>query len=533
MIDTKIIKDCLQGSSYVLDSESGLEFHRFTKAEEAYYEGCDLKRHLSTSGIKLAFVTDSTILRIKTSIEFVTPTRYFSHDVFCNKRYIGSLRNFEDSDFPLTLEGDYSSGEFEGRFDLGEGQKEVIIYFPWSVKSVLKELSLDDTAFVKPIRPPSKMLVYGDSITYGASAAYPSSRPFAKLAEDLGAEEICKGIGGEVFCPSLIGADAESDVKYISVAYGTNEIDRDFDDFKLRCEKFYEKLSDLYPDATIFALSPIWRGECETAEGLERIEKIEKTIKGTVKKHKNARFISGFDLVPNDEMFFADKTLHPNDEGFEHYYNNLKNKIDEDEKHVISNRFLKETEAIFRLKVPFYSVYTSVFLIRTDEGYILVDCATTDKDVDEYIIPAIKKQGIALSDIKKIVITHDHSDHAGGLPRIIELMPHIEVVKEVTKLAGGVCTYPLPGHTKDFIGVLDERSGTLISGDGLQGAGIKQYRTLLADKEAYRQTLLRIEHDERIENVLFSHEYEPWYKNSSFGREAVISTLSDCLKYIK
>ena len=533
MIDTNTIKACLQGVSYISQYENELEFHRFTKAEEAYYEGRDLPRHLSTSGIKLAFVTASTTLHLKVSVEFVTPTHYFSHDVFCNKRYVGSLRNFTESDLPLLPEGDYASGEFEGCFDLGEGEKEVVIYFPWSVKSVLKELRLDGSAYVKPSKPDSKMLVYGDSITYGASAAYPSSRPFSRLAEHLGVEEICKGIGGEIFCPSLIGTDAESNVKYITVAYGTNEIYSDFDDFKLRCEKFYEKLSYLYLDATVFALSPIWRGECKTAEGLEQIKRIEETIKNTAEKHKNAKFISGFDFVPNDEKLFADKTLHPNDEGFEHYYKKLKDKVDLCKKHAIDALFFEEMQDIYRLTIPFQSVYTSVFLIKTEDGYILIDCATTKEDVDGYIIPALEKYGISLSDVKKIVITHDHSDHAGGLPQILKRIPHIEVVKELTRLADGVCTYPLYGHTKDFVGVLDERSGTLISGDGLQGAGIKQYRTLLADKDAYVETLERIRLDERIENVLFSHEYEPWYKNKMLGRENVLACLEECKKYIK
>ena len=195
-------------------------------------------------------------------------------------------------------------------------------------------------------------------------------------------------------------------------------------------------------------------------------------------------------------------------------------------------RFERIIDGIWRLKVPFYTVYTAVFLIYTAEGYVLVDCATTDGDVDEYIIPALEEQDVSLLDVKKIVITHDHSDHAGGLPRIIELMPHIEVVKEVTRLAGGVCTYPLPGHTKDFIGVLDERSCTLISGDGLQGAGVDKYRTSVPFKEEYLKTLERIKNDGRIENLLFSHAYEPWFKDKMVGREAVLHCLDECGKYV-
>lgn len=195
--------------------------------------------------------------------------------------------------------------------------------------------------------------------------------------------------------------------------------------------------------------------------------------------------------------------------------------------------FYRENDGIWRLEVPFFTVYTSVFLIDTPDGYVLVDCATTDDDVDGYIIPAIKELGISLSDIKKIVITHDHSDHAGGLSGIQYHIPHIEVVREVKEVCDGVATYPLTGHTKDFIGVFDSRTGTLISGDGLQGAGIKQYRTMLADKEGYKETLERIRLDEKIKNVLFSHEYEPWYKNGVRGRENVLIILSDCLEYVK
>ena len=194
--------------------------------------------------------------------------------------------------------------------------------------------------------------------------------------------------------------------------------------------------------------------------------------------------------------------------------------------------FKKVSNYIYRLEVPFFTVYTSVFLMDTSEGYILVDCATTDEDVDGYIIPALEKSGIALTDVKKIVITHDHSDHAGGLAQILKRMPHIEVIRAVEQLCDKVSTYPLVGHTRDFIGVIDERTGTLISGDGLQGAGIKQYRTMLEDKRGYIETLERIKADERIENILFSHSYEPWYKDHIFGREAVLECIEECKKYI-
>ena len=194
--------------------------------------------------------------------------------------------------------------------------------------------------------------------------------------------------------------------------------------------------------------------------------------------------------------------------------------------------FYKETDKIFRLRVPFEDLYTSVFLIDADNAKILVDTATYSDDVDCYILPALKKMGYTLSDISALVLTHKHADHSGGLSRILSLAPGLEVVRDIRELSDELCSYPIAGHTKDSIGVLDTRTGTLISGDGLQGAGIGKYRCSVADKVEYLKTIERIKKDERIENILFSHAYEPWYKDSIFGREKVLDILSKCTEYV-
>ena len=194
--------------------------------------------------------------------------------------------------------------------------------------------------------------------------------------------------------------------------------------------------------------------------------------------------------------------------------------------------FYKETDKIFRLRVPFEDLYTSVFLIDADSAKILVDTATYSDDVDCYILPALKKMGYTLPDISALVLTHKHADHSGGLSRILSLAPGLEVVRDIRELSDELCSYPIAGHTKDSIGVLDTRTGTLISGDGLQGAGIGKYRCSVADKVEYLKTIERIKKDERIENILFSHAYEPWYKDSIFGREKVLDILSKCTEYV-
>ena len=165
-------------------------------------------------------------------------------------------------------------------------------------------------------------------------------------------------------------------------------------------------------------------------------------------------------------------------------------------------RFEKIVDGIYRLKIPFDTVYTSVFLVLTESGRVLVDCATTDRDVDEYIIPALRELGIKPTDIRSIVITHNHGDHAGGLERILHHAPDIEIIREARELFDGILTYPLYGHAKEMIGLLDIRTGTLISGDGLQGAGIKQYRTIKRLKATTGSNIPRLHVNQSV-NFIF------------------------------
>lgn len=197
-----------------------------------------------------------------------------------------------------------------------------------------------------------------------------------------------------------------------------------------------------------------------------------------------------------------------------------------------SNGFYKEADGIYRLRVPFEGIYTCVFLIEAQAKRILVDCATTARDVEDVILPALEKLGYVPAQIDTLVLTHRHGDHAGGLDTLLHHAPQLEVVTDLRALAHGTLTYPMGGHTEDCIGVLDTRTGTLISGDGLQGAGVDKYPCYTQNKEMYKETIDRLQKDERVQSILFSHAYEPWFSDRVTGRAQVLACLDDCLQYV-
>ena len=58
-----------------------------------------------------------------------------------------------------------------------------------------------------------------------------------------------------------------------------------------------------------------------------KFEKAEQMIRDAVKDIKNAAVIRGFDFVPHDTSLYVEERLHPTDEGFEYYANNLISEI--------------------------------------------------------------------------------------------------------------------------------------------------------------------------------------------------------------
>ena len=325
------IKSIALGTERVEEQGGCIHFYRFTKEQDVLYQNRDKALHmksLGTSGVQLRFLTDSQSLFLKTEITSGSSRSYFAFEVFANGSRIGTLDNFGGKTMTGIYTTDvYPQGEFSKTFDLGMGEKEICIYFPWSAHAAIKTLALDDGASVIPVKPKKTMLCFGDSITQGYDAVYPSSKYITRLAKMLDAQEYNKAIGGEIFFPELADTKEDFVPDYVTVAYGVNDWAKfSLKEFLGNCKSFFCNVSENYPTSKIFVITPIW-SKLNYDSPLGTLENVGKLIEEQAAEFANISVIQGFRFVPQEESLFGDGELHPNDQGFDFYFQNLKKAI--------------------------------------------------------------------------------------------------------------------------------------------------------------------------------------------------------------
>lgn len=209
---------------------------------------------------------------------------------------------------------------------------------------------------------------------------------------------------------------------------------------------------------------------------------------------------------------------------------------------------IKINDNIYRTAIPYKDIFTTVYVVKTPGGAVLFDAASFDEDVDSHIIPLLEQTGVAPEDLKYIFISHNHRDHAGGLPLLLPKYPNVCVVSRSEMLpekhAGYSFLKPedgdtlldvlhvvtIPGHTIDSMALLDTRTGTLLTGDCLQLYGI------YGSGPWGSNIGLPVEHIQAVEKVrglpveeiLTAHDYHPCGYHYR-GREQITRALDACV----
>ncbi|MBE7033715.1 MAG: SGNH/GDSL hydrolase family protein [Ruminococcaceae bacterium] len=326
-VDFKELKTALYGAVDIKEKDGYLcprrftdrQFEHFVKTENYIHK---LWKGRSSAGMELDFYTDSDFVEFEAfCFRAATPKEFF-FDIYVDGEFYRDVEILIDEE-----------GEIKAYCKLPSGEKRVTVYFSAFYSVNIKSFLLSDGAYFKKAEKKRKLLFLGDSITQGYTALHPSCAYTSILCRGLDAQCVNQGIGANVFNADDLDAKMPYNPDALFVAYGTNDWTHNRD-IKTEAGKYLKKLTEIYCNAKIYVILPIWRGRLDEHEQKTIItfDKMHEILENTCKDFADVTVIDGRELVPNDmTLFRADKT-HPTEDGFRHYGNNLLKKLKELEK---------------------------------------------------------------------------------------------------------------------------------------------------------------------------------------------------------
>ena len=244
-------------------------------------------------------------------------------------------------------------------------------------------------------------------------------------------------------------------------------------------------------------------------------------------------------------------------------------------KRYIVNRGLQMevVEGIHLIKCPWLNYFVSSIAIL-DDAITLVDVGASDSPRTA-IYPYLKKIGREPSEISRIILTHAHLDHCGGVAQIKKETgckvyvhksgkPYVEdadlINKELHERFPSICPrgkpgfesfkadvifeggdileldgrrihiLHTPGHSPDSSCLLDEETGVCIAGDSVQGRGEGRPLLFYSSKE-YAKSMRRLL-QEPVKVFITGHPFPP-FNEAVLRGEQVVKHINESLKGIK
>lgn len=196
-------------------------------------------------------------------------------------------------------------------FSLSEGNKKVAIYMPCESEIKLKGFEINGS--YKSVKEKGKrLLIFGDSITQGAGTDFASGAYANELQRLTGYNILSQGIGGYRFEPRDLVRVEGFEPDMLLVFLGTNYYDTECEkrgyDYAKATKEYFEKVTSLYPNIPIYAITPLFR---TNADEWERFLWCIETIKNECARHEKITTIDGFSIMPCVDECLADG-VHPN-----------------------------------------------------------------------------------------------------------------------------------------------------------------------------------------------------------------------------
>lgn len=294
------------GAGAIYKEAEGLRFTKCTADQLAAWKEAApwiYGNAVGSTGVRLDFHTDSDFVTVKTA-------EFGKYEVKING-LIHAQYAFRQED------GCNRINSFT--VQLGEGISRVTVSLPsHGPAGIISSVEVADGSFCERHRFDRKMLFLGDSITQGWNTKYDSMSYAYLVSEAFNADSIIQGIGGAIFAPStVLPMDFQPDT--VVVAYGTNDWGyySDYPTYRSAVHDTLAKVNELYGNAKIYVISPIWRQDCGKTTKIGTFDDCCNTVRDMAALF-GMTLIDGDNLVPPLMDYMAD-AVHPNDLGFAVY----------------------------------------------------------------------------------------------------------------------------------------------------------------------------------------------------------------------
>ncbi len=215
--------------------------------------------------------------------------------------------------------------------NMEDGEKECLLYLPLYDEIKSLEIGVAEDSFIEPSVNPfrKKVLIYGSSITQGASASRPGMAYPARLSRKSGINFINLGLSGNGKMHQPVAdmlADIEADAYILDCAANPSP-----DEISQRTGYLVKTIRNRYPGAPIIMIQSVVReGGNFDVKVKERVTGQNKNFKHEFEKLKSAGikdlyFIEG-ELLGTDHEGTTDG-VHPNDLGFDRILDVIENPI--------------------------------------------------------------------------------------------------------------------------------------------------------------------------------------------------------------
>ncbi len=288
-------------------------FMRFTdKQLEVYKENNFIPQPLCAPCTCFDFTYDGEIIAFDFDIISRTSRNFLAFDLYDGDTMVYSMLTYADAE---------GERQFFYKFP-DRRSRRVRIFLPFSCGIELWNFTVSDGAAVVPTASEGrvKFLFLGDSITHGYDTHYPSMSYAATVLRHFDGVCLNHGVGGYFFKAESLDGDLPFNPDVITVAYGTNDWGRhgaNEESYRLEANRFFDRLCEIYKDARIFGILPVWRADTDRRPERIPFARVYEMLKECYASH-GVELINGESAVPNMRSFYTDG-LHPNTVG-QHVY---------------------------------------------------------------------------------------------------------------------------------------------------------------------------------------------------------------------